>query len=223
MAIQKPGQRKRGAPHGQNHPRPSEHHRQFRPLNGCARRLNGRPDRSELLPIPTSRFDSHQSWLSPGWHVHSLKTLMKLTAVLQSNRRSMSQAWAPEQVEYQCISGNFTHADGKTSSALERNPRQSPFNTSPSNLTTRVVRRRRTCRMTPRSAHVDNRRVAGRTKRIRQCRRRAPLMRTGPPNFSAPVVMSRACNLWLGPTSKPARRRHQPLRVFAAIETFVPR
>jgi hypothetical protein len=31
--LQKPGQRNRGAPHGQNRPRPSDHHPQFRSLN----------------------------------------------------------------------------------------------------------------------------------------------------------------------------------------------
>jgi hypothetical protein len=47
--LQKPGQRNRGAPHGQNRPRPRDHHPQFPSLNGRAQRLDGRPDRSELF------------------------------------------------------------------------------------------------------------------------------------------------------------------------------
>ena len=126
--LQKSGQRNRGAPHGQNRPRPSDHHPQFRSLNGRAQRLDGRPDRSELFrhsalndknsvlsrskasrsdltspfdlghvglqvlhirfQLPDSTLISHGSLLG-GTRIHRRLPLMKRTAVMQSNRRSI--------------------------------------------------------------------------------------------------------------------------------------
>jgi hypothetical protein len=129
--------------------------------------------------------------------------------------------WGPAQVEYQRIPNNFTHADGKTSSALEGSIRQPPFNMSVSNQTTRVDRRRGTYSIRARSAHVGNRRVVGRTQRIRQFLPRAATRRIqvagheggkdGDACAPSPSIVQYSCamNAAISPNSFP---KFQPLR-----------